>query len=404
MRGRALARARGREEAGDVDWIVAPDRAGRALCDVVPSMLAALGISGFSDTIGLPPCRTGAVLLVDGLGEQLLREHLAEAPFLASLLSAPPLTAGFPTTTVTSLTSLGTGRCAGEHGMVGTTFAEPSGSLLHPLRWSTHGTAADAAGERRSLLEEWPPEQVQPTPTALEAAAAAGVDVRTALPAQFQGTGLTRASMRGGAFRGVRELGDLAAELIDAAQGERTTFCYGYHGGLDMLGHMHGPGSTQWRLQLAQVDRLVQRVVENLPPGAVLAVVADHGMVPLEQSEVFDADTDHALQDGLRLLGGEARVRHVYTERGARDAVLSAWRETIDGNGVVLTGEQAIDEGWFGPVVTEAARQRIGDVLAIMRRGGVVRTLAEPGESAMRGHHGSLTAAEQLIPMLVAGG
>ncbi|WP_344131257.1 alkaline phosphatase family protein [Saccharopolyspora halophila] len=387
-----------------MDWIVAPDRDGRALCDVVPSMLAALGVSGFSDTVGLPPCRTGAVLLVDGLGEQLLREHPADAPFLASLPSSAPLTAGFPTTTVTSLTSLGTGRCAGEHGMVGTSFAEPSGSLLHPLRWSTHGTRADAAGDRRSLLEEWPPEQVQPVPTVLETAAAAGVDVRTALPAQFQGTGFTRASMRGGAFREVREFGDLAGELIDAARADRTTFCYGYHGGLDMLGHIYGPGSARWRLQLAQIDRLVQLIVENLPPGAVLAVVADHGMVSPDQSEVFDADTDRVLQDGVQLLGGEARVRHVYTEPGARDAVMSAWRETIGANGIVLTGEQAIDEGWFGPVVTEAARQRIGDVLAIMRRGCVVRTLAEPGESAMRGHHGSLTAAEQLIPMLVAGG
>ncbi|MFC7341020.1 alkaline phosphatase family protein [Saccharopolyspora griseoalba] len=387
-----------------MDWIVAPDGAGRALRDVVPSTLAALGVDGFVDTIGLPPCRTACVLLVDGLGEQLLREHAADAPFLVGLLGAPPLTAGFPTTTVTSITSLGTGLCAGEHGLVGTSFAEPSGGLLHSLRWSTHGTSADANGNRRSLIEEWPPEQVQPARTVLEAAAAAGVDVRTAVPAQFRGTGFTRASLRGGAFRGVLEFGDLAAELIDAANADSTTLCYGYHGGLDMMGHLHGPGSPQWRLQLGQIDRLVQAVAEQLAPGAVLVVVADHGMVSLEPSEAFDADTDQVLQDGVRLLGGEARVRHVYVEPGAREAVLAAWRETIGEHGIVLTGEQVIEEGWFGPVVTDAARERIGDVLAIMRAGGVVRSLAEPGESAMRGHHGSLTAEEQLIPILVAGG
>lgn len=387
-----------------MDWIVAPDGSGRALRDVVPSMLASLGVDGFTDTIGFPQGRCAAVLLVDGLGEQLLREHASDAPFMAGMPGAQPLTAGFPATTVTSLTSLGTGRCAGEHGLVGTSFAEPGGSLLHPLRWSTHGTLDDAKGNRRSLLEEWPPEQVQPTPTVLETAVAAGVDVRTAVPAQFRGTGLTRASLRGGDFRGVREFGDLAAELIEAVNASCTTLCYGYHGGLDLLGHLHGPGTLQWRLQLGQIDRLVQVVAEQLPPGAMLAVVADHGMVSLDPSEAFDADTDLTLQDGVRLVGGEARVRHVYTEPGAREAVRAAWRETIGDHGIVLTGEQAIDEGWFGPVVTDAARERIGDVLAVMRDGGVIRSLAEPGESVMRGHHGSLTAAEQLIPMLAVGG
>jgi hypothetical protein len=341
---------------------------------------------------------------VDGLGEHLLREHASDAPFLAGLLGAPPLTAGFPATTVTSLTSLGTGRCAGEHGLVGTSFAEPGGGLLHPLRWSTHATLADADGNRRSLIEEWPPEQVQPTPTLLETAVAAGVDVRAAVPAQFRGTGFTRASLRGADFRGVLEFGDLAAELIDAVSADSTTLCYGYHGGLDMLGHMSGPGSLQWRLQLGQIDRLVQAVAEQLPPGSVLAVVADHGMVSLDPAEALDADTDPVLQEGVRLLGGEARVRHVYVEAGAQEAVLAAWRERIGERGIVITGDRCIEAGWFGPVVTDAARERIGDVLAIMHQGAVIRSLAEPGQSAMRGHHGSLTAAEQLIPILVARG
>ena len=116
-----------------MDWIVAPDHDGRALSDVLPSLLGAMGIDGFADTIGFPGCRNAVALLVDGLGWELLRDHAADAPFLASLLTRPPLKAGFPTTTVTSITSLGTGRCAGEHGVVGYTFAEPSGGLLHPL-------------------------------------------------------------------------------------------------------------------------------------------------------------------------------------------------------------------------------------------------------------------------------
>ncbi|WP_433869944.1 alkaline phosphatase family protein [Saccharopolyspora sp. CA-218241] len=387
-----------------MDWIVAPDRDGRGLPDVVPSLLGALGVDGCTDTIGFPECRSAAVLLVDGMGWELLREHAADAPYLASLLGAPPLTAGFPTTTATSITSLGTGRCAGEHGVVGYTFAEPGGGLLHPLSWSTHGTAEDAAGHRRSLLRRWPPERAQPEPTAMDRAAAAGIDVRIAVPADFHDTGLTRAALRGARFRGTHALGDLAAELLTALHADGPALCYGYHGHLDMLGHQHGPGSLPWRLQLAQVDRLVAAVAERLPASAVLAVVADHGMVGIDREQVLDADREPALREGVRLLGGEVRARHVYAEPGAREDVLAAWRETIGDRGAVLTGEQAIDEGWFGPVVTDDVRPRIGDVLAVMRESGVIRSVVEPGESSLRGQHGSLTAAEQLVPVLIAGG
>ncbi|PKW19840.1 alkaline phosphatase family protein [Saccharopolyspora spinosa] len=387
-----------------MDWIVAPDGDGRALPDVLPSLLGAMGVAGFADTIGFPACRTAGVLLIDGLGRDLLREHAEDAPFMASLLTTPPLKAGFPTTTVTSITSLGTGRCAGEHGLVGYSFAEPSGGLLHPLSWGTHGTVGDSTGGRRSLLDQWPPEQVQPTPTVLERAVAAGVDVRTAVPAEFKNTGLTRAAFRGGDFRGLRALGDLAAELLAALSAGGPALCYGYHGHLDLLGHVHGPGSLPWRLQLTVLDRLVATLAERLPPDAVLTVIADHGMVQVDPVKAVDADTDPALQAGVRLLGGEVRARHVYVEPGALADVHAAWRETIGDRGVVLTCEQAIDEGWFGPVVADSVRPRIGDVLAIMRDSGVIRSVVEPGESALRGHHGSLTSAEQLVPVLVLGG
>lgn len=383
-----------------MDWIVAPDPDGRALCDVFPSMLAAMGVESFTDTIGIPPCRSALVLLVDGLGHELLRAHEADAPFLSSLQHSPPLTAGFPTTTVTSIASLATGRCAGEHGLVGYTFAEPGGGLLHPLSWTVRDSPD---GGRVSLMERWPPEQVQPHTTVLERAAAAGVDVRVAVPRHFEGTGLTEASLRGAKFRGVRELGDLAAELLDAAESPGPSLCYGYHAGVDLLGHVHGPGSMQWRMQLRQIDAFVQMVAERLPPGVVLSVVADHGMVDLDPGQMIDADSDPALQEGVRLLGGEVRVRQVYARPGARDDVLAAWQDTVGESGSVITGEQAIDEGYFGPVI-DAVRPRIGDVLAVLRTTGVIRSVAEPGESKLRGHHGSLTSAEQLIPVLIAGG
>ena len=66
------------------------------------------------------------MVLVDGLGWNLLRRAAREAPYLASLLGdARPITVGVPSTTVTSLASLGTGLAPGQHGMVGYTCRVP---------------------------------------------------------------------------------------------------------------------------------------------------------------------------------------------------------------------------------------------------------------------------------------
>ncbi|MFR9729560.1 alkaline phosphatase family protein [Saccharopolyspora sp. MS10] len=380
-----------------MDWTVTPG-GDRTLSALLPSALGALGVAGGIDRIGLPRCRAVAVLLLDGLGWSLLHEHADDAPFLASLATGAPLRAGFPTTTATSLTSLGTGLDSGAHGIVGYSFADPAVGVLHPLAWAVR----EAPGRNRNVLDEFPPELAQPEPTALERAAEAGVRVRTVVPAEFRGTGLTRAALRGGEFRGVRTLGELGAEVLDALTGEGPALCYGYHGHLDQLGHVHGPGSPSWRIQLAQIDRLVETLANRLPAGAALLVTADHGMVGVDPAEALDVDTTPELSEGVRMLAGEARARHVYVDRGAREDVLAAWSAAVGERGLVRTGEQAAADGWFGPVVTDRARRRIGDVLAVMRDSAIIRGTAEPAESALRGQHGSLTEAEQLVPLLVA--
>jgi hypothetical protein len=93
----------------------------------------------------------------------------------------------------------------------------------------------------------------------------------------------------------------------------------------------------------------------------------------------------------------------VYAEPGAAEDVLAAWSARIGSAGWVVRGEQAIADGWFGAVVSDTARARIGDVVVAMRDdAAVVRTRAERLLSALPGQHGSLTEAEQYIPLLLA--
>ena len=366
------------------------------LADVVPSVLSAMGAAGFDGPIPLPDGINGAcVLLVDGLGAELLDIYADDAPVLAALRGRM-LQVGFPSTTVAGLAAIGTGCRSGEHGMVGLSFRLPGADVVNALGWRPHPSGRD-------LRDKVPPEQVQPMPTTFERAAASGIAVSVISGAQFTGSGLTRAVLRGGSYVGVHALGDLAARVRSAV--DDGGFCYGYHSELDLLGHIYGPGSTPWRMQLRHVDRLVESIVEGLPPGGLLAVVADHGMVAIDASEAVDLDDSDALMDGVQAIGGEPRARHVYVADGAADSVLAAWRETLAHRAWVVSRDEAIAAGWFGDRITDDARFRIGDVIAAARgSAAIVRRTSETLLSSLIGQHGSLTTAEQRVPLLLAYG
>ncbi|HEX5407963.1 MAG TPA: nucleotide pyrophosphatase/phosphodiesterase family protein [Pseudonocardiaceae bacterium] len=369
-----------------------------SLVDVTPSLLAGLGVPGFTDTLGVAGASSVCLLLVDGLGWELLRANAAQAPFLAGLAAdAQPINAGFPATTATSVATLGTGLTAGEHGIVGLSFQVPDLPLVHALTWRGVGTKDD-------LRDVVVPEQTQPLPTAFERAEAAGVAVTVSAPPIQRRSGLTRAVLRGGHFQTSYALGDLVTNVRDAL---RTTpaFCYAYHGDLDLVGHAHGPGSDAWRYQLRAVDRLAADIATVLPPDGLLAVVADHGMVRLAQDEVVDADTTPELLTGVQEIGGDIRARHVYTEPGAEADVLAAWRSVLSGRAAVMSREEAVADGWFGPHVSDLVLPRIGDVVTASGGGnGVLRSKREPIESRMIGHHASHSSAEQLVPFLTVRG
>ncbi|UXA10987.1 alkaline phosphatase family protein [Mycobacterium sp. SMC-8] len=370
-----------------------PDPALPHLADVAPSVLAAMGVTGFEPRIPLPYDVAGAcVLLIDGLGAELLDTYAADAPVLAGLRGAT-LQVGFPSTTAAGLAAVGTGCRSGEHGMVGMSFRLPDVGVINALRWLPHPWGGD-------LREKAVPEAVQPQATVFERASSAGAAVSVISGAQFAGSGLTRAVLRGGTYRGVHAMGDLADTIGAVITGRG--FCYGYHADLDLVGHLHGPGSPAWRLQLRQVDTMVESIVGNLPVGGLLAVVADHGMVELDDSAV-DLDAVSELSDGVDAVGGEVRARHIYTRPGATDEVLATWRTALGDRAWVVTRDEAVAAGWFGERVTDEVRPRIGDVVAAARGcSGLLRRSAEPLESSLVGQHGSLTDAEQRIPLLLA--
>jgi hypothetical protein len=385
--------------------LVVPRYGTATLADVLPGAAAALGVPvgrrdlpvdplGLTEVLGGP--RRVAVLLIDGLGADLVRAHADLAPTLAALgTPVGDLSAPCPSTTPVSLATLGTGLPPGSHGILGFVTLVPGES--------------GATGEDRMLNHvQWAddpdPDVWQAQRTVFERTEAAGVPTTAVGPYAYAGSGLTRAVYRGAAYTGAVSHGDLCALVLGALAATPRALVYGYIPELDLTGHVRGVDSPSWRAQLTFVDRVVEELVAGLPDDAALLVTADHGMLDVPAGTRVDLDEEPDLTDGVRLLAGEPRARYVHTEPGAEDDVLHRWREVLGHRAWVASREDAVASGIFGPV-DDAVAARIGDVVALARGTWALTTpRLEPGPSRLAAYHGSLTATELAIPLLTARG
>ncbi len=337
----------------------------------------------------LPPVRSAIIAVIDGLGASNLTARRGHARFLAPR-ARPVALSTFPTTTATALTSLLTGTDAGVHGIVGYR-ADVTGAgvvnqldgwdsgLIDPLRW----------------------QRAEPIMTTQ---ARAGRPCFVVSKPEYLTSGFTRATLRGAEVRGARmieERVELALQLARSAPGSLT---YVYAPELDAAGHRHGSESEHWAAVLERIDAAMARLDAGRSDGVGVLVTADHGMVDIpERGHVLLEAGDARLRE-VRAVAGEPRMLHLYAHEGAADAVRRAWSDE-ESRCWVFTRESAIRAGLFGRVVDPEVRERIGDVLVAPRLRIAFYDIraGTPAGQDMVGQHGSLTAAERVVPLIRAG-
>lgn len=354
-----------------------PDYGGACISNVVPALLE---WHDAPEWLPRPAVEADQVVLLvlDGLGwEQLeTRRHLA--PTLSSLAGGP-IDSVVPTTTATALTSITTGLAPGEHGVVGYRMAV-EGEVLNVLRWST------PMGDAR---DRFPPERLQ------DVSPFAGQRPPIVTKAEFATSGFSGAHLHQVRFHGYRVPSTMLVELGRLLRSGEP-FVYTYYDGIDKVSHEYGLGE-HYDAELVHVDRLVADVLELLPPRAALVITADHGQV--ETGDDVASPHPEVLAH-TALQSGEGRFRWFHSRPGRERALFDAVVEHHGHQAWVRTRDQAIEEGWYGPRVTDVARARMGDVLAAPTGTLAFLDPADTGPFHLVGRHGSLTSAEVLVPLL----
>jgi len=359
----------------------------QTLAELSQSIFATLGLAGSENLLGFAG-NEGArecLLLVDGLGKNAIDEFGSKLKTLKELEYKATLSATFPSTTATSLTSLGTGLSPGLHGMVGYTMRVPhSGTperILNALKWD----------------ERVDPYIFQPNKTLFERANEAGIRSSHVSAKRYADTGFTKAALRGGIYVGVNNLEELASGA-SAALKDTNSFAYVYLNDVDEASHGSGFGSDKFVAALEKVDRLIELLLRHLPKGTRLWISSDHGMINRGEFVVIGKDND--LLKEVNLMAGEPRVRYLYVDEDKCDAVRSRWEDELGESVTVLTRTEALSQGLFGQV-RDSVVERIGDLVVIAQGNFIlVEKDREAQQCAMVGHHGGTTSQECEIPLL----
>ncbi|MDP7066020.1 MAG: alkaline phosphatase family protein [Acidimicrobiales bacterium] len=359
----------------DVEQMVIPTHGEKSVSSIVPAIITQQANALVSENVLDADCIV--LLIVDGLGYEQLEKHRSELPFLGPA-SATAITTVAPSTTASALTSISTGVPPGEHGVVGYKIPTSQG-LLNCLRWSVGS---------KLMMNDLPPIDFQPVEPFL------GTHPSVITRAEFQSTGFTQAHLRNGNFCGWWSPATLVTEITHQVR-LGVSFVYAYYDGLDKVGHVHGL-EDHYLDELKFVDALVERIVQELPDGAVLLVTADHGMVAVGDNVL---NLDEELIRGTSSTSGEARFLWLHAKERSTQALMDMAQIYADVAWIVSI-DQMLDEQWFGPYVSSEARRRLGDVAVVAREAIAVIDPRLPDSPHLIARHGSVTAAEMLVPFL----
>lgn len=358
--------------------LVLPDYDGACVTNVVPTLLE----PGEAPPPWFPEIAFDAdqvvLLVLDGLGYDQFMERLELVPCLASMERSRISTVA-PTTTATALTSIATGAAPGEHGVVGYRIAVER-EVLNVLRWSTprgdarYGIRPENIGVVEPFCHQRPPIVVR---------------------AEFQNSGFSEAHLRSSRFVGYRTMSTMAIEVVRLLRAGEP-FVYAYYDGIDKVAHEYGIGE-HYDAELVAIDWMVKYLVDVLPRGAALVVTADHGQVDVGDNMIRPHPEVMA---HVAMQSGEARFRWLHAVPGAQADLYAAASLHHSDVAWVKTRREIVDEGWFGPTVTPAALDRLGDVALVARDDVGFEDPADTGPFDLVSRHGSMTAAEVYVPLL----
>jgi len=383
---------------------VSPDYTGGGIVNLVASIAARFGHrTGYRSLGGLPPLKLQhykkiVLVVVDGLGWEFLQGQ-GDGGFLRGLVSGR-MTSVFPSTTASAVATFATGTAPVEHGVTG---------------WFTHlrelGTVAKILFSRPRHGGAAYPENGVPMSQLVRAPSLFGrlkAGCFLVTPAEIANSEFNRAISAGATPLGYRSLEGFCLNIGRALEsGHGPIYVSAYWPRLDELAHRHGCQSRQVWEHFMEIDAALHRLCGRYAgDGTIFLITADHGLADTPPRRCIDLGSHPKLSQCLVLpLCGEPRLAYCYVHPDRAAFFRMYVRSQLGHACRMFDRRHLIEAGYFGPKRPKPwFHHRVGDYILAMKDGWTMRDFLPNEEGLMlAAGHGGMTAAEMLVPLIVAG-
>jgi predicted AlkP superfamily pyrophosphatase or phosphodiesterase len=206
---------------------------------------------------------------------------------------------------------------------------------------------------------------------------------------------------------GYETLDEMFALIAECLRSDAPrSYVHAYWPQLDSLAHEYGIRSPQVAEAFAALDAGFARLVGVArDSGSRVIVTADHGFIDTSAEETIDLDDHPGLRETLLLpLCGEPRMAYAYVRAGRETRFEDYVRENLADRVQLFNSADILQQEWLGPGEAHPAlRDRLGDYVLVPRGRTILRDWlkGEPRHTHI-GVHGGLTAAEMIVPLIVA--
>lgn len=401
-------------EAGEY---VRPAYEGLSIANVLPTVLSHFGVQSEvapldSRALRLDMLRGAdciVTLVLDAFGYLQMADAAARGsmPYLSSLIESGHahlgrLTSTFPSTTVTALTTLGSGLTPARHKVISQVFFDSAlGTTVDVLRFQP------AFAGRPLASAGVDPGKWAGFSTVYQQLDKVGVRSAVVNHAEFEQTSLSLVNHRGASYVGFDSLSDLAVNLRHTISSiQRPAYIHAYWAHLDTISHLYGVTTEQQYAEIRILDHAISTfIIEQLDtPNTLLLIFSDHGHIDTDAEHTVWLDDHPQLLDMLMVPpAGIPRARLLHAKPGKVQRVMEYLRATFGEVAWIFTTGEAIEMNLYDMVAPgPKATERLGDVLIVPKDNWLVQYRGPEPRPYKRiiGRHGGLSPEEMVVPFI----
>ena len=325
--------------------------------------------------------QTVVLLVLDGMGVDMLEHNLSEKSFLREHM-VEKISSVFPPTTTAATTSIYTGLTPQEHGWAGWQcyFKEYGKNIeLFLNRDFYSGKSLKLNVGQEFLAHKKLFEQINEQ-------------------GKYKAYGVAR--FWGG--YNVKTMNDLCNKIAELAKEKDKKFILAYYKEPDSVMHHTGCYSDKTKTKIKSLDRHVEKLAKQLK-NALLIVTADHGLINI--SEDVRLEKIKEINNCLRLPPAiEPRAVAFYIKEDKKQIFEKEFQKRFGKDFILLSAEEYIKQGYAGEGrMNPKFREFLGDYMALATGDRILQYQTEGGIDSVefKAHHAGLTKKEMIIPLIV---